>query len=54
MKKILLLLTIFIVFVAFAQRSCGTDNVMNNYYKQFPEKKHILKSLENTFRMPKI
>ena len=39
MKKILLLLTIFIVFVAFAQRSCGTDNVMNNYYKQFPEKK---------------
>ena len=39
MKKILLFLTTFIVFVAFAQRSCGTDNVMNNYYKQFPEKK---------------
>ena len=39
MKKILLLLTIFIVFVAFAQRSCGTENVMNNFSKQFPEKK---------------
>ena len=50
MKKILAFLSVLIVVFTFAQRTCGTTHVMEEFYKNYPEEKNKKRDLENFLR----